>query len=69
MRDLKGSSALEQDTDVIGMLWRPLDDEGNPTKADELILAKNRDGHAETIIPVRFMGQYLSFAERESRAA
>lgn len=63
MRDLKGSSALEQDASVIGLLWRPKED-GQETKKDELIIAKNRDGETTTI-PVLYRGSYLRFTERD----
>jgi len=63
MRDLKGSSALEQDASVIALLWRPKED-GVETKKDELILAKNRDGETTTV-PVLYTGHFLRFAERD----
>ena len=63
MRDLKGSSTLEQDASVIALLWRPKED-GQETKKDELIIAKNRDGETATI-PVLFQGHFLRFLERE----
>jgi len=63
MRDLKGSSALEQDASVIALLWRPQED-GRDTKKDELIIAKNRDGETTTI-PVLYTGHFLRFEERE----
>jgi replicative DNA helicase len=63
MRDLKGSSALEQDASVIALLWRPKED-GQENKEDELIIAKNRDGETATL-PVTYQGHFLRFLERE----
>jgi replicative DNA helicase len=64
MRDLKGSSALEQDASVIVLLWRPRES-GQETKADEIVVVKNRDGETATI-PVTYLGHYLRFEERET---
>lgn len=61
-RDLKGSSALEQDASVILLLWRPVKD-GKETREDEIILAKNRDGETR-VIPVVYLGHFLRYLPR-----
>ena len=66
MRDLKGSSALEQDASVIALIWRPVDEDGRETKKDEIIVPKNRNGEAPRTIPVRYMGSFLRFVERDA---
>jgi replicative DNA helicase len=63
MRDLKGSSALEQDASVIALIWRPAE-KGVETKKDEIIVPKNRDGEAPKTIPVMYINQFLRFVGR-----
>jgi replicative DNA helicase len=41
---LKESGSLEQDAHVIVLTYRPVDEFGNPTEEDELIIAKQRHG-------------------------
>jgi len=64
MRDLKGSSSLEQDASVILLTWRPTDEQGEFTKDDEIIVAKNREGEPG-IVPVRFEGAVMRYVQRE----
>jgi len=64
MRDLKGSSSLEQDASVILLTWRPTDEQGEFTKKDEIIVAKNREGEPG-IVSVRFEGAVMRYLERE----
>ncbi|MFE6127498.1 replicative DNA helicase [Streptomyces sp. NPDC056437] len=60
--DFKDSSAIEQDSNVIVLMHRPLTDEGQPDdkRAGEidLIVAKNRNGANGRIIPLIFQGHY-----------
>ena len=63
MRDLKGSSALEQDAAVILLLWRPKPN-GTYVRADEVIVEKNREGVANTV-PVLCRGNLMRFDPRE----
>jgi replicative DNA helicase len=50
MKDLRESGNLEQDADVILLLWAP-DDEGQPSGYTKLIVEKQRTGEAGREIP------------------
>lgn len=71
LSDFKDSSAIEQDSNVIVLMHRPLADDGSDTgpRAGEidLIVAKNRNGAAGRIVPLSFQGHYarLRSMERE----
>jgi replicative DNA helicase len=60
--DFKDSSAIEQDSNVIVLLHRPLADDGSDTgdRSGEIdvIVAKNRNGPNGRIIPLAFQGHY-----------
>jgi len=60
--DFKDSSAIEQDSNVIILMHRPLAEDGSDTteRAGEvdLIVAKNRNGATGRIIPLAFQGRY-----------
>ncbi|GGJ87179.1 replicative DNA helicase [Streptomyces camponoticapitis] len=60
--DFKDSSAIEQDSNVIVLMHRPLNDDGTPddNRAGEidLIVAKNRNGANGRIVPLIFQGHY-----------
>lgn len=60
--DFKDSSAIEQDSNVIVLMHRPISDDGSDTseRAGEidLIVAKNRNGAAGRIVPLSFQGHY-----------
>jgi replicative DNA helicase len=60
--DFKDSSAIEQDSNVIILMHRPLAEDGSDTgqRAGEvdLIVAKNRNGMTGRIIPLSFQGHY-----------
>ncbi|MFC9268994.1 replicative DNA helicase [Streptomyces zhihengii] len=60
--DFKDSSSIEQDSNVIVLLHKPLDDDGRPDdeRAGEIdvIVAKNRNGANGRIIPLIFQGHY-----------
>lgn len=60
--DFKDSSAIEQDSNVIILMHRPLAEDGTDTgdRAGEidLIIAKNRNGAAGRIVPLVFQGHY-----------
>lgn len=62
MSDFKDSSAIEQDSNVILLLHRPLAEDGTDTgdRAGEidLIVAKNRNGANGRIVPLTFQGHY-----------
>jgi replicative DNA helicase len=63
MRDLKGSSALEQDASVILLTWRPKEN-GIETGEDEILVEKNREGEPG-IVPVRLEGALMRYEARE----
>ncbi len=60
--DFKDSSAIEQDSNVIVLMHRPLAEDGSDTtdRAGEidLIIAKNRNGAAGRIVPLSFQGHF-----------
>ncbi|MFD7661021.1 replicative DNA helicase [Streptomyces sp. NPDC059788] len=60
--DFKDSSAIEQDSNVIVLMHRPLAEDGTDTgpRAGEidLIIAKNRNGASGRIIPLVFQGHF-----------
>lgn len=60
--DFKDSSAIEQDSNVIILLHRPLAEDGSDTgeRAGEidLIVAKNRNGAAGRTVALTFQGHY-----------
>ncbi|MFE3657235.1 replicative DNA helicase [Streptomyces sp. NPDC059165] len=60
--DFKDSSAIEQDSNVILLMHKPINDDGTPDdeRAGELdvIVAKNRNGANGRIIPLVFQGHY-----------
>lgn len=60
--DFKDSSAIEQDSNVIVLLHRPLAEDGSDTgeRAGEidLIVAKNRNGAAGRTVALTFQGHY-----------
>lgn len=60
--DFKDSSAIEQDSNVIVLMHRPLAEDGSDTgeRAGEidLIVAKNRNGASGRIVPLVFQGHY-----------
>lgn len=68
LSDLRESGAIEQDADVVMMLYR--DEYYNPDTDDrgmaELIITKNRDGNTGTVKLV-YLGSYTRFAALERR--
>jgi replicative DNA helicase len=64
--DFKDSSAIEQDSNVILLMHRPLAEDGTDTgpRAGEIdvIVAKNRNGANGRIIPLVFQGHYARLA-------
>lgn len=60
--DFKDSSGIEQDSNVIVLMHRPLNEDGSDTgvRAGEidLIVAKNRNGASGRIVPLIFQGHY-----------
>nr|WP_239146949.1 replicative DNA helicase [Streptomyces sp. SID10815] len=64
--DFKDSSSIEQDSNVIMLLHRPLAEDGTDTgpRAGEIdvIVAKNRNGANGRIIPLIFQGHYARLA-------
>ena len=72
LSDLRESGSIEQDADMVLFLYRPeyygiTEDENGRSNAGvgEVIIGKNR--HGETgIVPLRFIGKYVKFADLES---
>jgi replicative DNA helicase len=60
---LKESGSQENDSHVIILTYRPVDDYGTPTGQDELIIAKQRHGPVSNE-PVYFDSKTLTFYER-----
>lgn len=60
--DFKDSSAIEQDSNVIILMHRPLAEDGSDTGPRsgeiDLIVAKNRNGANGRIIPLSFQGHF-----------
>lgn len=60
--DFKDSSAIEQDSNVIVLMHKPLNEDGTPdeNRAGEidLIVAKNRNGANGRVVPLIFQGHY-----------
>jgi replicative DNA helicase len=76
LSDLRESGSLEQDADVVIFVHREYpylseaerNDPNLPREEDaELILAKNRSGDSDQIIPVRWNKQLTRFESRETR--
>lgn len=70
LTDLRQSGQIEQDADMVLLLDRPekrmpAGDARDKVKGEaRLIVAKNRDGEADKIIPMRFIGEYQTFIEK-----
>lgn len=62
MSDFKDSSAIEQDSNVIVLMHRPLAEDGSDTgpRAGEidLVVAKNRNGAAGRVVTLTFQGHF-----------
>ncbi len=61
---LRGSGGLEQNADVIQLLWRPDNDDREHV---ELIVGKNRNGAAGDKIQLYFDGAKMKFEEQNPR--
>ena len=69
LSDLRESGSLEQDSDIVGFLYRPeyygieTDEMGNSTKGyGELIIAKHRNGGLEDI-PLKWEGEKTKYSD------
>lgn len=62
--DLRESGALEQDSDQVWLLHRPDQYGGGEDRLGEvdLIVGKNRNGPAPTVVPLAFQGHYATIA-------
>jgi replicative DNA helicase len=64
MADLRESGAIEQDSDVIAFLFRPIVyDKNAEERAAEVIVAKQRNGPIG-VVPLTFMSEYTRFENR-----
>jgi replicative DNA helicase len=61
LSDFQWASQIEQDADVAMLLWHEAKDEKTESW---ILIEKNRDGKKGQI-PVSFMGEYVTFKERE----
>lgn len=63
--DLRDSGAIEQDADVVLMLYRPgyYDEQYDNQEDAEILITKNRRGFTGTI-PAQFLGRYCVYRER-----
>ena len=68
LSDLRDSGNLEQDADVVGLLYRQsyYDPDVRPRDVAELNIAKNRDG-ATGVIKLRFCEKTVSFSDWEDQ--
>ncbi len=72
MSDLKGSSAIEQDADVIIMIHRPeyyneMEINGKSTKGmAELIIVKHRDGAVASVL-TKYLGWFTRFEDIDEK--
>jgi len=65
LSDLRDSGELEQDADVVLMVWRPHTvDEREPADLSHVKVAKNRNGPVGTV-HLSFDGSLQQFAERD----
>jgi replicative DNA helicase len=73
LSDLRDSGAIEQDADIVMFIHRRKrtamdEDDGDPEKRAELVVAKHRNGPTE-IIPMWFEGALSLFKELDSAVA
>ena len=72
MADLRESGAIEQDADVIILLYRPAvyaeagDVEAENDNTAEVIVAKHRNGPTDTVY-LAWLEQYTKFTDRSDR--
>jgi replicative DNA helicase len=69
MEDLRQSGQIEQDADLIALLYRPEEQDGDEgatrfTGLDKIILAKQRNGPAGEFIAVKFDGPMCVYKPR-----
>lgn len=64
LADLRDSGNIEQDADVVMLIWRKPDNKGLPSEDTEIIVAKNRDG-AIGSFNLKFKSNILKFIENE----
>ena len=62
LSDLRESGAIEQDADVVGFLYRPSYYDEHTTDADELIVAKQRNG-STGIVRVKFLADQTRYVD------
>ena len=70
LSDLRESGSIEQDADVVGLLYRPEyyaedDEERAETSGQaELLIAKQRNGPTGGV-PLKFLKEFMRFEDRE----
>jgi replicative DNA helicase len=63
--DAKESGSIENDAHFVFSVYRPVDDHGFPTGADELLACKSRDGETWSEA-VEYQGHVYTFVPRQS---
>jgi replicative DNA helicase len=61
--DLKESGSLEADAHTVVLIYRPVDENNEPTRHDELIIGKQRNGPVTTV-PVTYRNEHVRFEPR-----
>jgi replicative DNA helicase len=57
MADLRDSGQIEQDADAVILLYRPLDEYGQPTRGIQMLVDKNRHGPTG-VVDLQWFGEY-----------
>lgn len=70
LSDLRESGAIEQDADLVGLLYKPLSKDDDDSAVDQassdavqvnLLIAKQRNGQADVDVPLTFLKPYTRF--------
>jgi replicative DNA helicase len=76
LSDLRESGSIEQDADVVGLLYKPNQDDEPGTQAESdagfpvnVLIAKQRNGPAPEIVKLTFLKQYARFESQTAAQA
>jgi len=67
MSDLKDSGVIEQESDQIMALHRPLNDDGERSRECECVVLKNRHGQSDFVINSIYRGSVFRFEDPDKR--